>query len=706
MKKSIFSLMLGLFLSVMFFAGGVEAVNVYDSRDGQSYPTFKAGDQVWMAKNLNYSFGNSWCYDNKSENCDNYGRLYDWNSAQDACPSDWRLPSVEDYKILEKSIGNNLAIWMSPGNWNGLYAGSHSAGRFYDLGKAASWWTTNSTSTYAFHQYAYITNNVVYELTGAHSLGFSVRCIQEHETPQIKVSVISPKGGDSYYPGQQVEIVWQEEGFPRDINVQIQLNKGAKYQGGLLNPVGEATDYFKSTGRYVFTIPQDIVPGDDYSFLINTDYPQTEIGYSGYSENFSVVSESEEPPIINPKVNITSPTKGENIVIGKPYTITWEADGFEGRRVYIYVGRSLITTVPSDVGSYNYTFKSNKENIIWVGVLNQQGTKWESIEKVEVNFVEEDQSDIPSPIINPKVNITSPTKGENIVIGKPYTITWEADGFEGRRVYIYVGRSLITTVPSDVGSYNYTFKSNKENIIWVGVLNQQGTKWESIEKVEVNFVEEDRVAPRIERIDPAQGSGGDRITIYGTNLFGFVPSGIIIEWLKDGVVIGTTTSPIEESLDGRSLKFNFSNILAGNMDPGKYQIRVFNDGGASNALDFVYKKRVAPRIERIDPAQGSGGDRITIYGTNLFGFVPSGIIIEWLKDGVVIGTTTSPIEESLDGRSLKFNFSNILAGNMDPGKYQIRVFNDGGASNALDFVYKIRSTNLPSINIPKPVEGR
>ena len=497
--------MLGLFLSVMFFAGGVEAVNVYDSRDGQSYPTFKAGDQVWMAKNLNYSFGNSWCYDNKSENCDNYGRLYDWNSAQDACPSDWRLPSVEDYKILEKSIGNNLAIWMSPGNWNGLYAGSHSAGRFYDLGKAASWWTTNSTSTYAFHQYAYITNNVVYELTGAHSLGFSVRCIQEHETPQIKVSVISPKGGDSYYPGQQVEIVWQEEGFPRDINVQIQLNKGAKYQGGLLNPVGEATDYFKSTGRYVFTIPQDIVPGDDYSFLINTDYPQTEIGYSGYSENFSVVSESEEPPIINPKVNITSPTKGENIVIGKPYTITWEADGFEGRRVYIYVGRSLITTVPSDVGSYNYTFKSNKENIIWVGVLNQQGTKWESIEKVEVNFVEED-----------------------------------------------------------------------------------------------------RVAPRIERIDPAQGSGGDRITIYGTNLFGFVPSGIIIEWLKDGVVIGTTTSPIEESLDGRSLKFNFSNILAGNMDPGKYQIRVFNDGGASNALDFVYKIRSTnlPSINIPKPVEG------------------------------------------------------------------------------------------------------
>jgi uncharacterized protein (TIGR02145 family) len=103
MKEIKFTLIL-LIIALRSFAQIDDTIK--DSRDGRVYKVIKIGSQVWMAENLNYTTDSgSWCYDNQFYNCDKYGRLYIWEIANKVCPTGWHLPSDEEWKELEKSLG-------------------------------------------------------------------------------------------------------------------------------------------------------------------------------------------------------------------------------------------------------------------------------------------------------------------------------------------------------------------------------------------------------------------------------------------------------------------------------------------------------------------------------------------------------------------------------------------------------------------------
>ena len=81
---------------------------VLDEKSGNTYKTIQFGPYTWMAENVNYKISRSACYDEDTDNCKIYGRLYQSNSASQACPSGFKVPTEADFKYMV-SFSKNIA---------------------------------------------------------------------------------------------------------------------------------------------------------------------------------------------------------------------------------------------------------------------------------------------------------------------------------------------------------------------------------------------------------------------------------------------------------------------------------------------------------------------------------------------------------------------------------------------------------------------
>ncbi len=116
--------------------------------------------------------------------------------------------------------------------------------------------------------------------------------------------------------------------------------------------------------------------------------------------------------------------------------------------------------------------------------------------------------------------------------------------------------------------------------------------------------------PHIYRVSPRNATIGDAITIYGRNLIGTVPSGIGIEFLKNGKKIGVVNkNDIKEDRNGQTLQFKLDRLVVSDFGwfrayedirEGSYQIRVWNDEGTSNLINL----EVVANRGACGPAQG------------------------------------------------------------------------------------------------------
>jgi uncharacterized protein (TIGR02145 family) len=183
-----------------------------DFRDGKKYPVKTYGNQVWMVQNLDYQTPASLIFENiPGKYPSEFGKLYTYPEAVQACPSGWRLPSDEDWKMLEQTVGipgdelDKTALRGSPAGgrmkepglrlWE-LESASHSDNRsgfsvvpsgWYRTEKkeftysktCAGYWTLSADSKTAFPRFFYVHSDGVSRAnTDINSLLLSVRCIK------------------------------------------------------------------------------------------------------------------------------------------------------------------------------------------------------------------------------------------------------------------------------------------------------------------------------------------------------------------------------------------------------------------------------------------------------------------------------------------------------------------------------------------------
>ncbi len=172
-----------------------------DPRDGKTYNIVQIGSQCWFAENLNYETENSWCYDDNTNNCDVYGRLYELDDAVSACPPGWHVPSNQEWQQLGAALGGldisggkmkeaGLAHWLTPNTgatnesgFTALPGGVRSnGGQYGQQGKAAFFWSTTEeeiNNYYVIYRSIGYTGVALEEHSSPRNYGFPVRCVRD-----------------------------------------------------------------------------------------------------------------------------------------------------------------------------------------------------------------------------------------------------------------------------------------------------------------------------------------------------------------------------------------------------------------------------------------------------------------------------------------------------------------------------------------------
>ena len=205
-------------LIVVFFNCKKESTNIVppawkystftDARDGKVYKYIKIGTQEWMAENLAYktASGSWFSYDSDIVGA-KIGRLYTWDAAKQAVPAGWHLPTDEEWKKLEMSLGmspidadatdfrgklegaklKSASEWSEDGNgtdavgFSALPGGFRSSsGDFFVFEWQGYWWTaTESDTNYAWYRMIKYNDSRVNRNDSFKGEAYSVRCIKD-----------------------------------------------------------------------------------------------------------------------------------------------------------------------------------------------------------------------------------------------------------------------------------------------------------------------------------------------------------------------------------------------------------------------------------------------------------------------------------------------------------------------------------------------
>ncbi|UZR95109.1 FISUMP domain-containing protein [Chondrinema litorale] len=154
--------------------------------------------KTWMAENLNYQIPGSYAYQNSENYASQYGRLYTFEAAKQACPQGWHLPTHDDWMLLATKFGGKRFAggFLKQGGISDFDA--QYGGRMYKeddykaIGKYGSYWGVAGLDSQTPVEYEFNATNalVVISNSGNYAelenvitpeVAVSCRCVKDEE---------------------------------------------------------------------------------------------------------------------------------------------------------------------------------------------------------------------------------------------------------------------------------------------------------------------------------------------------------------------------------------------------------------------------------------------------------------------------------------------------------------------------------------------
>lgn len=184
-------------------AGLLQEVNAQDQSSvvsdniGNTYAIRKFPDnRWWMTENLKIDIPGSYCYNNDTGNCRQYGRLYTWEAAGQGCITlgpNWRLPTEPEWQQLAGYFGGvretsadsgraafRLLLRGGDAGFNATLSGSRDLDGSYKRlnGHGLYWTSTHTDSTAWFYNFGNGMKGLFRHDDGEKMRAFSVRCVK------------------------------------------------------------------------------------------------------------------------------------------------------------------------------------------------------------------------------------------------------------------------------------------------------------------------------------------------------------------------------------------------------------------------------------------------------------------------------------------------------------------------------------------------
>ena len=188
--------------ALIVYIGQITHAQTVTDFDGNIYPVFQAGKDLWMGENLRVSHdpkGNPiefYAIQNPYMDSCRYGLLYDWSTATDSieapgtqgiCPDGWHLPTDAEWDSLTEWAGGvdiaGIALKKSgQDKFEAIMAGNYNPIQKLHsyFGEHAYFWTSDSYSLQSawMRHLGHVRKNIDRSTVKKH-YGFSVRCVRD-----------------------------------------------------------------------------------------------------------------------------------------------------------------------------------------------------------------------------------------------------------------------------------------------------------------------------------------------------------------------------------------------------------------------------------------------------------------------------------------------------------------------------------------------